>query len=294
MDLYALQLANSLVGNDETEAALEITGCGPILKFESNSTVALVGGDFPMTLNEKIIQGQTCFDVSEGDILKIGCATRGFRGYLAIGGGYNLEQVLGSCSSDLSSDLGRGKLKTGEFILLKNAKKSVRNTSPKNHSNDLNSVEPIRVTAGPEEYRFTAEGLEDFYSERYKIAPASNRIGYRLEGKGIKHTDSSDIISSAVRMGTIQVPGNGVPLIMMAEHQTTGGYTRIAQVIESDLSRLAQKKPGDIISFKKISHLEAMELFRAQRRIQKHDGITKRYTITVDGKPYDVIVEVVE
>ena len=125
----------------------------------------------------------------------------------------------------------------------------------------------FRVVMGPQDERFTPKALQDFFHSEYQISPISNRMGMRLDGKALEHIDNADIPSDGIVTGAIQVPGNGMPIILLADHQTTGGYTKIATVISADLPRLARMMPGQKISFNVVDITEAEDAARRHLRV---------------------------
>jgi allophanate hydrolase subunit 2 len=154
----------------------------------------------------------------------------------------------------------------------------------------------LRVVPGHESGRFSEEGLRRFYGEAYTLSPKSDRMGCRLEGPAIGQRSGADIVSSGVQTGTVQVPGDGQPIVLMADRQTTGGYTRIAQVIRADLPLLGQARPGARVRFLKVSAEEAIEALKRREALLRGmadapgPGL-KRYRVTVDGVAFDLGVE---
>jgi biotin-dependent carboxylase-like uncharacterized protein len=173
---------------------------------------------------------------------------------------------MGSRSTYLRANLGgfAGRaLEAGDELLLGEMKGGISETAiPDGLIPRYQSDQTIRIISGPEVNCFTMDGIHNFLTSEYRITEKSDRMGYRLSGKSITHTEAgADIISSGISRGTVQVPGNGQPIILMADRQTTGGYTRIACVISADLTLVAQMKPGDIIRFREITIDKAQELF---------------------------------
>lgn len=307
MDQYSLQLANILVGNQPYEAALEFTILGPTIEFQCNASVALTGGDFSATLNGVEVRTHETMNVDAGDTLIIGSVKKGCRGYLAIKGGFDVPVVMGSKSTYLRGGFGgfNGRqLKNGDEITINNPQhiSSFRripfNMIPIYEDNYI-----ARVIMGPEDSRFTESGIETFFTNEYTLSNQCDRMGYRLEGPTIQHIEGADIISGGVNLGAIQIPGHGNPIIMMADRQTTGGYTKIATVISIDIPYLAQLKPGNKIRFKGISIEEAQNLLiqnaaNVNNLINSLDfkpiglnNTIKQYSVRVKDKIFDVLVE---
>ncbi|MBM7613505.1 5-oxoprolinase subunit C family protein [Alkaliphilus hydrothermalis] len=313
MDQYSLQLANLLVGNEVDNTALEFTLMGPTIQFEDNLTFAITGGEFQPTLNGKSIKMYQTIYAKKGDELAFSTVLNGCRGYLAIEGGFGVERIMGSQSTYLRGGFGGfegRKLRSGDLIPLgkptSGRSLGIRRI-PKDMIPEYKSERVIRVIMGPEDNRFSKEGIETFLREEYHLSNQLDRMGYRLEGKKIQHLDGADIISGGINFGAIQVPGEGKPIIMMADHQTTGGYTKIANVISVDLPYLAQMKPEDKVTFKAITVEEAQGFFRRQvegirdleKRFKENTEQTssneirgrKKFNIIVNGKSYYVSVE---
>ena len=257
MDTKALKLANYLVGNDENEACLEATADGPKIEFECDIFIAICGADMQAKINGKEVEMYKTLMVKTGDILTFGKLINGFRTYISFAGGIQVPVIMGSKSTYLRGGVGgfKGrKLKKGDVVAIKNDsnKPEIRSIEQKNIPVYRNHF-TARIIPGPEADHFTVNGLATFLHSEYTIAEQSDRMGYRLAGNKIEHKKSADIISSGIAFGTIQVPAHGQPIIMMADRQTTGGYTRIATIISEDLPYIAQLKPGDTILFKELN-----------------------------------------
>jgi len=272
MDLYALKLANFLVDNQPLEACIEMTLLGSSIEFQSDTFIAITGASPIIKLNKKRVAAYQTIKIKAGDQLEIGSIEQGARSYLAIAGGYDVPQIMGSKSTYLYGRIGgyEGRsLKEGDLIpihetIIKRKKRKIR----KQHIPQWSTVTELRIVPGPEKDHFTWKGLTHFLTKEFQLSPQCNRMGYRIQGSVIeKHNPKADILSSTVAYGTIQVPGNGLPIIMMADRQTTGGYTRIANVISADHHLLAQLKPGDKIRFKEVSLERAHQLHFDQMKI---------------------------
>ncbi len=309
MDSYAMQLANILVGNDRNDAVIEMTFVGPEIEFNLNTTIAITGADMSPNINGSLIEMYKTINVNKGDILKFNAVKQGCRAYLSICGGLDIPNIMESKSTYLRANIGGfegRKLRVGDEIYVK-ARKNVRRVNTREIPKELipqykNEV-AARVILGPEDKRFTNQGIETFFEDEYKITNQSDRMGYRLDGKKIEHKDGADIISGGIALGAIQVPGHGQPIIMMADRQTTGGYTKIANVISVDIPYLAQLKPGDKIKFKETTLDEAHKLIKQrEEKLTKliHDfknsavennGDIKNLNIKFKGKNFNVSVQ---
>lgn len=272
MDLYALRLANFLVDNQPFEACIEMTLLGSSIKFQSDTFIAITGASPIIKLNKKRVAAYQTLKIKAGDQLEIGAIQQGARSYLAIAGGYDVPQIMGSKSTYLYGRIGgyEGRpLEEGDHIpILETNKKRIKRKIRKQHIAQWSEVTELRIVPGPEKEQFTWKGLTHFLTNEFQLSPQCNRMGYRIQGPVIeKHNQTADILSSTVAFGTIQVPGDGLPIIMMADRQTTGGYPRIANVISADHHILAQLKPGDKIRFKEVSLETAHQLHFNQMKI---------------------------
>ena len=276
MDASAAALANALVGNPVSHAVLEITIIGPELRFEHVTLIALCGaeflGDFPR--NRPVL-------LPPGTRITFGRAARGARAYLAVAGGFDVEPVLGSRSTFLPGRFGgfEGRsLRRGDvlplsddvagisqqrFALLKNTDgRTVRWSAA---SQTLPDREPVLLHAvdGQHFAAFDAASQRGFYDAVWTIASESNRMGFRLVGPALARAEGGEILSGPTCLGSVQVPANGAPIALMADHQTTGGYPRIAEIASADVPRLAQLAPGMKVHFARCSLEIAIELRKA-------------------------------
>jgi len=275
MDPVALALANALVGNPPDEAALEITVIGPELVFEEDTLVAVCGAEFHTSFprNRPVL-------APAGTRFAAGRATRGARAYIAVAGGFAVEPVLGSRSTYLPGQFGgyEGRaLKHGDVLALREPEAVQRFSSLKNARNGsvrwsappltLPDREPIlvHVVEGQHFSSFDANSQRAFFDTVWRVAPDSNRMGFRLSGPPLGRPQGDEILSGPTCLGSVQVPPSGVPIALMADHQTTGGYPRIAEIASADVARLAQLAPGGKVHFAKCSLEIAAELRRDAR-----------------------------
>lgn len=275
MDQTSMRLANILLGNMENEAVLECTMLGPELVFETDCLFAVTGADMQIQLNQtRLLPYHTCLG-RKGDVLHLGCAANGVRSYIAFAGGICADQVLGSASTDMKCHIGGKngrKLQAGDRLMLKAPKTELPAMYRRFEDMELQHREEtmIRVIAGPQDDYFTEKGLRTFYSETYQIMQESDRMGYRLSGAAIENKSGVDIVSDGITFGSIQITASGKPIIMMADHQTTGGYAKIATVISADLPILAQLMPGDRVRFEAVTLKEARRHWkRSERQIRR-------------------------
>ena len=277
MDVFSLELANLLLGNDPGDACLEATVSGPELEFTGASWVAITGANMDPHLNGQGIPMNTAVDVRPGDRIGFKGLRSGCRAYIAFAGGIAIPQVMGSRSTYLRAGIGgfQGRaLMSGYELPLGVPKGNPRlNKIPKGLIPEHKHEQTIRVIPGPEAHYFAISGLRSFLSTEYIVTARSDRMGYRLSGEPIKHKEGmTNIISAGISLGTVQVPGDGQPIILMADRQTSGGYARIANVITADLSLIAQMQPGDRILFTE-TNLDIAE----QLQIEKQKSLLKLY-----------------
>lgn len=261
MDIYSYRLGKRLIDNEGP--AIEATIIGPTIQFLEEDTVVLTGAKFNAELNGEALPHQTVVRVYKGDILAMNAAVSGARGYLFFGHPIDVEKVAGSYSTHTRTKMGgyEGRpLKKDDMIPQRH------NEAFKSHvafASDLDLIhedtDTIRIVEGPQYDSFSDESHETLVSESFEISKQSDRMGYRLNGAKIPPINGADIISEPVALGSIQVPNDGNPIILMNDKQTVGGYTKIATVSQLDLSVLAQKQPGQKINFEWVSVEEAIE-----------------------------------
>ena len=293
MDSDSLQLANALVGNDLNLAGLEITLRGPTLHFQCDTLVALAGAQFdarvttdgrelPCPLNRPVL-------LHAGARLSIDQPRHGFRAYLAVAGGIDVPTLLGSRCTYLAAAMGgfEGRaLKKGDQLPLASDAQALAHarfgqlahgSATSTPNMPLQSVrwsvaprslprdEPVvvRCVDGHHRELFSPEALAAFEAGSYRISPQSNRMGYRLLGARLERIQAGDILSEPTALGTVQVPADGLPIVLMADHQTTGGYAKIAEVAGADIARLAQLRPGQELRFVRCTLTDARALAQA-------------------------------
>jgi antagonist of KipI len=283
MDPFSHRIANILVGNPENQATIEITINGPTILFSKEALISICGGDLSPTVDGIPIPLWRPIFIKKGGQLDFGPCQKGCRAYLAAAGGFAVPDIMNSKSTYLRAGIGgfQGRqLKKGDRIpylslgllsykMFQSLKKQTGQSSF--FSPDW-SVSPyfipafkkdysVRVMEGREWDLFSKESKHHFFSNRYEITHQSDRMGYRLKGIPLYLTKKLEMISEAVNFGTIQVSGDGNPIILLADRQTTGGYPKIGQIATVDLPLVAQAKPGDCLRFKKIFHSDAQLLF---------------------------------
>lgn len=267
MDELSLRTANILLGNKQDEAGLELCLKGGKYEFLNESYFALSGAEFDAKLNNEKIETCKVYKAKKGDLLELGLAKIGFRGYLCVAGGFKIKSFLNSKSSDAKMGVGifNGRaLKKDDILELNNdfIPFNLEKRECKNPVFDFSKEPTIRVILGTNDDAFTQNGLNAFLHTTYKIGLKSDRMAIYAEADTIiEHINSADIISDPAVFGSIQVPKSGLPIILMAGRQSTGGYTKIASVIENDLPLLAQAKLGTSFKFKSISMQDALKLY---------------------------------
>ena len=292
MDPLAHHMANALVGNDAASATLECTVIGPELTFEEDALIALYGGAFE-DKRTRLPANRPAL-VRAGTTVAIGAAARGCRAYLAIAGGFVVDEVLGSRSTYLPAGFGglQGRpLRAGDALetvprlaqlsaerfsrlaaVDGGAVRTVRWSAPEL---SVPGAQPIALRAmeGRHHEQFDHDAREAFFSRPWRVSPNANRMGYRLEGPPLKRSERVEVLSEPTCLGTVQVPNDGAPIVLMADHQTTGGYPKIAEVASADTPCLAQLAPGATVRFTRCSvedayaaDVAALERFRAVRQ----------------------------
>jgi len=267
MDPFALQAANILVGNDPSEAALEITIVGPTLRATENCLIAVAGADLiPRVTGQETPLWMAVF-VRRGRIIDLAGQRTGCRAYLAVAGGIDVPLVMGSRSTYLRGGFGgfEGRaLRQGDLLPVGPTRVNLSTLGGRSIVADsippYNEDPQVEVILGPQDDYFTEEGLAAFLSGQYRVSLAADRMGYRLQGPPITHKETVEIISDGIALGAVQVPADEQPIIMMADRQTTGGYPKIATVVSADIPLLAQCLPGrSNVSFKATT-IEAAQL----------------------------------
>jgi antagonist of KipI len=272
MDEYSHRLANRLVGNVPSAAALEITLIGPELLAHGDVTCAVAGATFEMAAGGMIVPAHVPFTLRSGSRLQFGARVGGARATLAVRGGFDVPRVFGSRATSLISAMGPldGRaVKVGDLLPIAAATTIVTS----NHAAPATVPLPLptggarlRVVPGPQQSFFTSHAYDTLFSSRYVITLQSNRMGYRLEGPPLQHAGGADILSDATPLGTLQVPASGQPILLMADRQTTGGYPKIAVVISADLPVAGQLAPGDWLEFAPCTREAAVEALKRRHR----------------------------
>lgn len=271
MDPVAHRLANLLVGNDEQFATLEISLVGPQIQFTEDTVIALCGGDLSPKVDGTPIQMWRMLVVQKDSTLTFGEPRIGARCYLAVAGGIQVEELMGSRSTYLRAGIGgfqgrsltkSDEIHTGETTPIQ------RKALERNSDNEFDWLIPpvryfeepmIRMIKGKQFELFNDSSKERIFTEAFHVSGNSDRMGYRLNGPNLSLENPTELISEAVAFGSVQVPSDGNPIVLMADRQTTGGYPKIGQVASVDLPLIAQLKQGQGLRFKEISLADAQQ-----------------------------------
>ena len=270
MDQASFKKANYLVGNDETEAVLEVTLFGGMLEFTEDTIVAVTGADMGPMVDEEPVEMNCPLLIKKGQILALGMTRQGCRTYLAFAGGIDVPLVMGSRSTNLKcafGGYGGRALKAGDVLELGKPKLSFDRVKKRRTKGiETEKIIEVRAVPGPQQEYFTEVGEKAFYSGTYTITDQSDRMGYRLKGPLVESKNGTDIISDAIPLGAVQIPPSGQPIVLLADRQTTGGYAKIAVVCSFDIPKLVQGRPGDKVRFLKTDVKTAQKLYRKQER----------------------------
>ena len=270
MDRYSMTVANRLCGNCDSAPVLEMTVLGVTARFTQDTVVCVSGADFGAKINDKPIKRNKAYKINNGDILSMGTAKSGMRAYLAVAGGIVGEYVFGSASTNLKFAFGGHfgkKLQSGDVLSIGTGAFPLGEIDKwEIPESEYSKDAQLRVVLGPQNEMYTDEDIRLFLSQEYEVNAQSDRMGIRLSGEPLKSKNGMDIISDGIVFGSVQVPNSGEPIILMADHQTTGGYAKIATVISVDLPRASQLSAGNTVRFKSITVEEAEQEAKKQKR----------------------------
>lgn len=263
MDYRAHKLVNKLLGNDENVAVLEMTLYGATLEVLKETVIATAGAEAEIMVDDVSYGSGMPIRIMRGEMLKIGKCQSGARIYLGAAGGFDVPEVLGSRSTHTRSAIGGFKgrtLKAGDVL----------RTVGGEFQNNMKKIKPfeeddvIRIIPGQQYGRFGDDARDQLFNSEYEITKDSDRMGFRLSGPELAAEDGHDVLSEPTQLGSIQVPKNGQPIILLNDRQTAGGYARIATVALADIPKLVQKPPGEKIIFKEIDVDEAAEEYKEE------------------------------
>ena len=262
MDIVSFEAANAVLGNDTKQTAIEISLGGLILQcHEGSITLAITGGDFLIEYQGQKISSWTVLTLQKGERLSVRAGKSGSWAYLAFSGKLNVKDWLNSSSTHSTSEFGGGVLKTGQKFTLTDASSQENRIGPilkpNFYTNDL-----IHAVLGPQDQYFMNTAIKIFSNSIFKVSDNYDRMGMQLTGPKLELKSALSIPSEPVVKGSIQVSGDGIPTILLADHQTTGGYPKIATVISSDINRLVQFRSNQSVKFVLINSNEALQKTR--------------------------------
>ena len=262
MDIVSFEAANAVLGNETKQTAIEISLGGLILQcHEGSITLAITGGDFLIEYQGQKISSWTVLTIQKGERLSVRAGKSGSWAYLAFSGKLNVKDWLNSSSTHSTSGFGGGVLKTGQKFTLTDASNQANRIGPILKPN-FNTNDLIHAVLGPQDQYFMNTAIKIFSNSIFKVSDNYDRMGMQLTGPKLELKSALSIPSEPVVKGSIQVSGDGIPTILLADHQTTGGYPKIATVISSDINRLVQFRSNQSVKFVLINSNEALQKTR--------------------------------
>ena len=268
-DSIALRVGNRLVGNDDGAAALEMTNVGGSFSFECDTVIALAGADAAARLRNLRVVPWQAYAVGAGETMTCSALRDGARAYLCVRGGIAVPLRYGSASTHLLTGLGgfEGRaLIAGDRLAIGAPALHSPFASPVDPSTipGYRRQEPFRVTEGPQALWFSKDVTATFHEATWRVTEACDRMGIRLDGPALRSADPRELLTEGVCLGAVQIPSGGLPIVLSVEHQTTGGYPKIANVIAADLARLGTLRPRDTIRFAPVTVADARAMIRQQ------------------------------
>lgn len=317
MDLPALKLGNAMLGNPEGAAALEVTLLGPEIEVKGGGAAVFAGADLGFSVNGRAVGSWRAVVLQDGDIITFtGPKGAGCRGCLCFAGGVDVPVVMNSRTTYMRAKIGGldGRaLKSGDVIKVGEPAPLWRRLEGFRLPAELNPAvtaeEPLAIITGLQQDAFTEEGRKLLFASEYLITAESDRMGCRLEGPKIEHSDKgADIVSDGIPLGAVQIPGHGMPIIMLADRQTTGGYTKIGVLTPLSVEALVQKMPGMKVRFREAGlsegEAEQRKIAEAVKRVNtlrlsyvsrsqqvSSPPLSGRFKITLNGKTYEITCE---
>ena len=265
LDRFALIAANRLVGNGDDAAGLECTLLGPTFETDRPCVIAVTGAEAKVTLNGLEVPQWATVMLDPGDVVKVGAARAGLRSYVGFNGGIDVPPLMGSRATYVRGEFGghEGRaLRRGDHLQIFDAVRPAPWQLARNLIPGYGDEPVLRVVLGPQDDRFSAAGIASLLGSVYRLSPQSDRMGARFQGDRIEHAQGHDIISDGTALGSIQVPGDGQPIVLLVDRQSTGGYTKIATVCSFDIGRIGQLRPGKTVRFVAVDIDEAHRLLR--------------------------------
>ncbi|MBZ5637641.1 MAG: biotin-dependent carboxyltransferase family protein [Acidobacteriia bacterium] len=268
-DPLSLRIGNRLVGNDEGAAALEMTLVGGTFEFERPAVIALAGSDFVPRLEGAEVENWTPLEVGAGATLRLEATRDGARAYLCVRGGIEVPEILGSAATHLLVGIGGfggRSLRAGDRLPV--GERVASDPAPGGIEPDavpgLLRRDVLRVTPGPQAGWFSRDEVAAFHAASYLVTETSNRMGIRLDGRSLRAAPARELLTEGVSPGAVQVPPDGLPIVLLVEHPATGGYPKIAAVASADFHALGQLRPRDLVRFEPVSLDDALALLREQ------------------------------
>lgn len=278
-DLTSLRLANLLVSNHPDEACVEMCISGMIVKFSGDCTVSITGAFMNPRLNGYPIEQNAAINIKDGDYLNLSSPScYGCRTYLAVRGGFNIPSVFNSKSTNTKIALGGldgRRFETGDILKINipgHLSSVIKRKIPTEYYNNTEKI--LRITKGPQDYKFSEEAFKILTEKVYTVSGKSDRMGVRLNGEPLQSVCGYDIISDGNVGGAIQVSANGLPIILLCDRQTTGGYAKIATIISPDISIAGNLSPGEQVRFMLVSMNEAQKIYR--KTVQNYRKLYKK------------------
>jgi biotin-dependent carboxylase-like uncharacterized protein len=288
MDRFALKMGNLLVRNAPGEAGIEMTAMGLTMRMIEDRIISFTGGVFHIRKNGMAVSPWQTLEAKKDDVISVGKAEKGWRGYLCVAGGIDVPAVLGSKSTYAMGALGgfRGRpLKSGDMIQAgpsqESAESLIGRKVKKEAIPDPEDAKILRVVMGPQDDYVAEESIETFLTRLYRVSNKANRVGYRFEGPKFRFreikkakdagSDPSNIVDDGNAIGAIQIPGGVEPICLAVDGVSMGGYVKIACLIAADMDRMAQLRIGDPMRFQKVTVDEARHILR-----QKEDQISEK------------------
>lgn len=296
MDEYSYKITQAIL-SQENKGAIECALLGCEILFNASLKICISGADMDAKINQKSVLRNTLLHVNKGDILSLGVAKNGVFAYIAFSKSFKLDAINGSLSTYEKANIGGfcgRRLKNNDEIFFLDDEKDIKDLQllpiKKYDEHVL-----IKVLLGTENEAFSDEALHVFLNSTYTLTPLADRMGYRLSGEKILHKNTADIISNPAVFGSIQVPNDNQPIILMADRQTTGGYTKIATVLPNELPKLAQLKVGGSIKFEALSIEKSREFYinetkKFQTFLDSKKQTTTNLTLKIDKTYYQVAI----
>jgi biotin-dependent carboxylase-like uncharacterized protein len=258
MDEHATRWANYLLGNEQDAAVLEITFGHCQLQAQSNTTVVVTGADLAFEINGQVQACWQTFSIHEGDVLSWKGPKKGVRAYLAVLGGLQTKSCFGSRSVNIREKIGQ-RLEVGDVINFDADSQSFQHRSmPPQYRHDYDENLTLRLLPSYQYEQFSGQQREKFFQQHYKVSNDSDRTGCRLQGEVMTHVPAK-MVSEAMAFGSVEITTAGLPIILLNDAPTIGGYPKIGTVLSSDLSQLAQRKAGGLVQFELISVEQAQQ-----------------------------------